>query len=175
MTEYSGSSKVAATYHAPPELCWDKECSDLSPHDAHEGSWKPTVREGESADNVSLEDWVGQALGAASTCWVGGTGSLEFDSAKVSRIAESLMAHIEALQQAFILEAEARRKVSERYLRETLTKEPRLGLATTRELLEEVAVRSEVVFEDHAFAQAMRHVIRHGNEEHLNYRTVDGA
>jgi hypothetical protein len=56
--------------------------------------WQPTVREGEKLEDVAFSQWVGEALGAASMCWVGGTGSLEFDSAACARINDALMAHI---------------------------------------------------------------------------------
>jgi hypothetical protein len=39
-----------------------------------------------SADNVT--ELIMQVCGAASTCWIGGTGSIEFDTAKASSVAD---------------------------------------------------------------------------------------
>lgn len=40
---------------------------------------------------------VGEAVGAASMSWVGGTGGLEFDSVRATAIADELEAYVEAL------------------------------------------------------------------------------
>lgn len=42
-------------------------------------------------DELTFEEVVFQALGAASMCWVGGTGSLEFDSTRAKSIGVRLM------------------------------------------------------------------------------------
>lgn len=84
--------------------------------------WRPTVREGET--EAPLVEWVGQAIGAASMCWVGGTGALEFDSTEAARIHGALMQRIEqALEEAI-----NRRNLAE---------------PTTRELLNELRTRAE--------------------------------
>lgn len=60
--------------------------------------WAPTVREGESIEDVPLSRWVGEALGAASMCWEidGHQVSVgQFDSVKAKRINDALMARIE--------------------------------------------------------------------------------
>lgn len=53
--------------------------------------WKPTAPQGDSVDDLELKEWVGQALGAASSCWenVGGAG--EFDSTRCGWIFDGLM------------------------------------------------------------------------------------
>jgi hypothetical protein len=59
--------------------------------------WTPTVREGESIEDVPLNQWIGEAIGAASMCWVGGTGHLEFDSTRATAISEALNEHVQAV------------------------------------------------------------------------------
>jgi len=43
---------------------------------------------------LTLAEAVGQALGAASVCWAGGTGDLEFDSVRCVEIHDWLMAYL---------------------------------------------------------------------------------
>lgn len=64
------------------------------PHKVEPGRWTPTVLEGESLEDVSLDRWIGEALGAASTCWKQGTIG-EFDSTRVKMINDSLAAHVQ--------------------------------------------------------------------------------
>lgn len=52
--------------------------------------WTPVAPTGQTPNDLPLREWIGQAIGAASGCWVGGTGDLEFDSAKAKEIYESL-------------------------------------------------------------------------------------
>lgn len=52
-------------------------------------TWKPTEAPGTPA---SLGEAVGQALGTASMCWVGGTGPAVFDSAAAVEVFDGLMA-----------------------------------------------------------------------------------
>lgn len=59
--------------------------------------WLPTVGEGERLDEVPLERWVGEALGAASSCWANLAGAGEFDSTRCARIADALLAYVGAL------------------------------------------------------------------------------
>lgn len=42
----------------------------------------------------TLQEVVGMSIGAGSVCWVGGTGSLEFDSEKASAIVDGLMEYL---------------------------------------------------------------------------------
>lgn len=42
----------------------------------------------------TLDEAIGQAIGYASMCWVGGTGDLEFDSTAASQCAEALTAYV---------------------------------------------------------------------------------
>lgn len=60
-------------------------------------SWIPTVADGETLEDVPLDRWIGEALGAASMCWVGGTGSLEFDGGLMAEIYKSLNAHVQSV------------------------------------------------------------------------------
>jgi hypothetical protein len=60
---------------------------------------------------------IGLALGAASTCWKGGTGDREFDSVEAKLILEDTVARLEQLDQ------------------------PYLGLATTQDLINELYAR----------------------------------
>lgn len=56
--------------------------------------WQPTARPGETPDDLPLEEWVGQALGAASSCWTNLRGAGEFDSTRCAAIMIALMARI---------------------------------------------------------------------------------
>jgi hypothetical protein len=47
-----------------------------------------------SDGDLDLTEILGQALGAASVCWVGGTGPLEFDSVRAARIFTALRGEI---------------------------------------------------------------------------------
>lgn len=87
------------------EMGWDvtKQCGgSMSERDMtsggyalEPGQWHPTVRSGDALIDTSLPEWIGQAIGAASTCWVGGTGDAEFDSAQAKHIADGLHAHVQ--------------------------------------------------------------------------------
>jgi hypothetical protein len=48
-----------------------------------------------STEELTLEEVLFQALGAASMCWVGGTGSLEFDSVRASQVGHALLAEVQ--------------------------------------------------------------------------------
>lgn len=48
-------------------------------------------REGEG---LSIEEICFQALGSASMCWIGGTGSAEFDSLRAKAIGEALVREV---------------------------------------------------------------------------------
>lgn len=66
--------------------------------------WEPTLREGELIEEVPLSRWVGEALGAASSCWGNLRGAGVFDSVRAERISVALEARIEAA----LIEATAR-------------------------------------------------------------------
>ena len=57
-----------------------------------------------------LKEIVYTAVGEASTCWVGGTGSLEFDSILADEVAKKLckdiVKHFESVRNAKIMEAD---------------------------------------------------------------------
>lgn len=57
--------------------------------------WRPGVAPGQTLDDLPLSEWIGQAVGSASMCWIGGTGDAEFDSVVAAQIAESLHAHVQ--------------------------------------------------------------------------------
>lgn len=48
-----------------------------------------------AGDDLTLEEILFQALGAASMCWVGGTGDLEFDSSRAKEIGLALMREVD--------------------------------------------------------------------------------
>jgi len=54
--------------------------------------WNPTP---DADGHITLPEAVGQALGTASACWIGGTGPLEFDSAQCSEVYDGLMAYLD--------------------------------------------------------------------------------
>lgn len=97
-------------------------------------AWTPTVREGESLSDVPLEQWIGEAIGAASSCWVGGTGALEFDSARASEVAAALTTHVRGLLEEFVRESERRRKLSDGYLANQLRQAKDAFVAQDKEL-----------------------------------------
>jgi len=47
-----------------------------------------------SEQDLEFDEILGQALGSVSTCWVGGTGSLEFNSERAAQIFNALRAEI---------------------------------------------------------------------------------
>lgn len=84
--------------------------------------WQPQGRPGEKPEDLPLPEWVGQALGAASSCWSDLPNAGVFDSTRCAAINEALMAHLNGLFAAFVKEAEERRRVSDAYLRSELPK-----------------------------------------------------
>lgn len=72
-------------------------------------------------DAETLNELVFQALGAASTCWETLNGAGVFDSTRAKAIGDELVARLRARED-----------------------EPRLGLATTRQLLDEITTRIEI-------------------------------
>lgn len=65
----------------------------FGPHQADHGpgTWSPKP---DADGNLSLGEAIGQALGSASMCWVGGTGDLEFDSVQAARVHVGIMAFL---------------------------------------------------------------------------------
>lgn len=61
-----------------------------------------------SFDDLDLQEVLGQALGAASVCWVGGTGSLEFDGTRAKAIYEALMREVARFQRLALEDAATR-------------------------------------------------------------------
>jgi hypothetical protein len=131
--------------------------------------WEPQPRPGQSVEDIPLSEWVGQALGAASACWSDLQGAGLFDSTRCAAINAALMARVElALQQAI-----------ERTMR-TAKEEagPALGLASTRELLEEVGQRGMEAVHDNPdvnteglhLANLMVFAFQVFSDEVLNYR-----
>jgi hypothetical protein len=59
-------------------------------------------------EELKLTEVLGQALGAVSVAWVGGTGSLEFDSSRASAIYKALVQEVLRFQRLEIEEAAAR-------------------------------------------------------------------
>jgi hypothetical protein len=66
-----------------------------------EKAWRPTVAANETLEDVSLASWIGQALGAASMCWMPRpTG--ESDSVRANAISEALHEHVQSVIQGAI-------------------------------------------------------------------------
>jgi hypothetical protein len=56
--------------------------------------WEPHAGCGRTVADLALDEWVGQALGAASSCWENLAGAGEFDSTRCRGIFDALMAHL---------------------------------------------------------------------------------
>jgi hypothetical protein len=56
--------------------------------------WEPHAGCGRTVADLYLDEWVGQALGAASSCWENLAGAGEFDSTRCKGIFAALMAHL---------------------------------------------------------------------------------
>ncbi len=61
-----------------------------------------------SDEDLTLEEVIGQALGAASTCWVGGTGDREFDSARAKEVMTALLGEVRRFQRLALEDAATR-------------------------------------------------------------------
>lgn len=61
-----------------------------------------------SDEDLTLEEVLGQALGAASMCWVGGTGNLEFDGTRAKVVYEALMREVVRFQRLALEDAATR-------------------------------------------------------------------
>lgn len=98
-------------------------------------TWEPNPGSGRTVEDIPLNEWVGQAMGAASTCWGNLRGAGVFDSERCGRILAALMEHINSVIDGVIVgTTEAVRPQGEALL----------GLASTRELLREIEVRAAV-------------------------------
>ncbi len=100
-----------------------------------------------SSNEEGLRGWIQEAVGSASVCWVGGPGDRIFDENKARWVADGLF-----------------HQVSKHVDR------PRLGLATTREMLEELAARMAVGVDDEllqARTQQLRKLVQNELEDDL--------
>lgn len=80
---------------------------------------------GQQTAEERLNQVVFEALGAASTCWVGGTGDAVFDSEQAEKIGTELIRNI-------------------LHVVPTVRREPFLGYATTYHLIQELEVRARI-------------------------------
>lgn len=79
--------KLAATFHGKdPE---PKDGMQLAP-------WTAFGRPGEIPEELPLNEWVGQALGAASMCWMPRPTGV-FDSTRAKHVLDGLMKHINSV------------------------------------------------------------------------------
>lgn len=132
--------------------------------------WRPTAGVGRTVAELSLDEWVGQALGSASMCWANPAGAGEFDAARCAWVLAGLMVHLTEVVHG------VRPRPAE-------TDQPLLGLATTREMLVELEVRAGVGRLDPAWKEFTRTLLRMEQiaaglqvglpEPVLDYRTVD--
>lgn len=137
--------------------------------------WQPQAQSEQDVSELGLDEWIGQALGAASSCWSDLPNAGVFDSTRCAAIAEALEAHISGLFKAFVKEAEERRRMSDAYLMRELKEaqsEPRLGLASTRALLQEIQTRLLVPTPDAMARELVMRAYTMLGEETLAYRTV---
>lgn len=192
---------------------------ELDPAVGVEQAWQPQGRPGESPDDLSMEEWVGQALGAASACWGNLPEAGVFDSTRCVGIAKGLNAHIDRMVRLLVEEGQQRLRIADVYyqgkikeLTDQLTaelqhacawcgerfgsgpeaeakarehvqathapvssdpEEPMLGLATTRDLLGELALRFQVPTPNVAAATRIDYVQRTLTDAEHAYRTVD--
>lgn len=109
------------------------------------GEWQPNPGSDGTVDGLSLDEWVGQALGAASSCWSNLRGAGVFQSEQCAEVLDALMAHLNEVING-VIEGTTRavREGAKATLNEEQGSEPLLGLATTRELLRELEVRAAV-------------------------------
>lgn len=110
----------------------------------------------DSDGTLSVESAVFQALGRASTCWESLEGTGIFQSEDAQEVGEVLIEKIHA---------------------DLGPPGPRLGMATTRELLEELECRMRLAFQPSwemtGFGRACATSLRLFPPEELNYKTVD--
>jgi hypothetical protein len=151
-------------------------------------AWEPQAPSGHTPDDLTLYEWIGQAIGRASVCWVGGTGRLQFDSSSAQAVADGLHARVqyvidevikgttEAVQErhdlcgtcgeAFEGPEAAKVHVYQEH------RGPNLGLASTEQMLRELACRFEVANLEMSEATVLD-LIDGLSPESLAYKTVD--
>jgi hypothetical protein len=56
--------------------------------------WRPTAPSDGTLEDVTLSEWIGQAIGAASMCWSEAPTGV-FDSTHAARIADALHEHVQ--------------------------------------------------------------------------------
>ena len=62
----------------------------------------------DSREELAIEEVLGQALGAASMCWVGGTGALEFDGKRAGEVYLVLYREVQRFQRLALEDAATR-------------------------------------------------------------------
>lgn len=105
-------------------------------------------------DELTLESAIGQAIGAASVCWLSETGLGVFDSDRAKEIAETTID----------------------WVKEHELDKPRLGCATTEQLLEEISARlwtGKTTPMGLKLAKACDDALASLDKDLLDYRTVD--
>lgn len=114
--------------------------------------WQPNPGSDRTVDDLSLDEWVGQALGRASACWSDLLHAGEFDSTACGEVLTALMAHLnEVIDGVIVGTTEAVTPAGD---------EVTVGTATTRELLRELEVRAAVGRLDEGWAVAGRLLLR---------------
>lgn len=135
------------------------------------GVWLPDGLAEGPVDKV-----VGETVGRASMCWVGGTGGLTFDDQDAATVADGLIAYLNAWAEDIRKEFTAR--IGELEAKDT---RPNLALADTRTLLREVMARGNNGWREEGNASAYRlawttkELLEQLDQRTLNYRPVDGG
>lgn len=159
---HDGLGNCSHGYLATPHR--ENEMGVVVPDSAIEGQ-EPFVWLPKGLTEGALGEVVGQSVGAASVCWVGGTGDREFDSTRASAIVDGLMAYLSDYMQ--VVRSDANQNTAAKMAQGL---EANLGLATTQQMLEELAAR----FRELPNALGSVGWLLEGlSEKHLNYRTVD--
>lgn len=91
MNSTTSENPSTATPAGGPEESIEIEANDTPPAD-------PSTNLPLFAPDLDTESAIFQALGAASMCWVGGTGDLEFDSRRAEWIGNELITHLRQLR-----------------------------------------------------------------------------
>jgi hypothetical protein len=117
--------------------------------------------------DTPLEEIIGNAVGAASTCWKHVEKAGVFQSERASQIVDEVVANI-------------RKKLF--FDGETKPEKPNLGYATTRELLEEIKARGEILAAVGEYSEEMgdmaigaANLLESLPWMMLDYKTVDGG
>lgn len=132
------------------------------------GEWRP---QGQGGERATLAEAVGQAISAASMAWTHPEGAGEFDSAEAGRVYEGLMAFLD--DHWDLVRKQANEKAA------AVRTEPLLGLATTREIMDELRARFQVTYHPTEFDRdvvwRLNALLAKLPAEVLDYRTVDGS